>query len=175
MAISFDDLPKSSGFGANLEKGIYKIKVATAEMRTPKPKTENGKTVTGPDYLNLVLDVTTLDGQAKGKIFDKLFDSDKQLLRYKLKCFIEATVGDMSGASFELKDLTKIVVGKEALAAITIDTSGQNTQNVIDIFADLPYKALTIEGKEEDLPFYASDAEDAVPSEHPAPASDGEY
>ena len=76
---------------------------------------ENGKTVT---------------------IFDNFFDSDKSLPRFKLAQLIRATKIPLTG-SFDLKDLPKIIVGKELMAAIKQEQNeGYAARNVVNAFDD---------------------------------------
>ncbi len=103
MPISFDSLPQDKPVGALLPKGCYQARIIEATMRTP----QNG----GDDYLALTYTLKTIEGEDKGKLWDNFFDVDKPIPRYKLQRLLTA-LGLTALTTFELKDLTKVVVGK---------------------------------------------------------------
>ena len=124
MAINFDELPKTneSSFTV-LENGTYRCKIKDAKIPA------------GKDYLVVTFAVTGKNGQTT-TIFDNFFDSEKQLPRYKLAQLIRALQIPLTG-SFELKDLPKIIVGKELMAAIKQEQNeGYSARNVINAFDD---------------------------------------
>lgn len=155
MAINFDALPQSKPAGNLLPAGFYKATISKAEMKTPK----NG----GNDYLALTLDCVNAQGQS-GKVWDNLYDSDKELVRYKLKRFIDALRLPLSG-TFELKDLCKVVTGKQLVVDVGVDEKSDRPRNQVEVFKnDLYYPinewaaltgAVTGTG---DVPFEMSDA-----------------
>jgi hypothetical protein len=63
------------------------------------------------------------------------FDSEKEFLRYKLGRFLTALNLNLQG-SFELKDLCKLVKGKQLIVDITIEEAkdGNPERNVINSF-----------------------------------------
>lgn len=128
MAINFDALPQDRPASGNLlAVGFYKAKVVKAEMKTPK----NG----GTDYLELTLDLTDGNGKACGKFWERLFDSDKDLIRYKLMRFLYAIDADLAGSTFELKDLAKIVPNKEFIIDIGLDEKNERgPRNQTEVF-----------------------------------------
>ena len=124
MAINFDELPKTneSAFTV-LENGTYRCKIKEAKI----PK--------GKDYLQVVFAVTGNNEQST-TIFDNFVDSDKPLPRFKLAQLIRALQIPLTG-NFELKDLPKIIVGKELMAAVKQEQNeGYPARNVINAFDD---------------------------------------
>lgn len=172
MAINFNALPTDKP-NAIIPAGTYYATIEKAEMKPPKPK--NG--VQGPDYLNLTLGIKDKNGKSMGKIFDMLSESDHELVRYKVQRFITALEIPIVG-NFELKDLCKIVQGKQFIvdSAIQPGKDGYPDKAVVDIFTNEIYypmaKASEIFGATEggDSVINAADAADAVP-----PAQDEEY
>jgi 5-formaminoimidazole-4-carboxamide-1-beta-D-ribofuranosyl 5'-monophosphate synthetase len=108
MPINFDALPNSKP-NALPEKGTYYATIEKAEMKQPKDPNK-------PKYINLMYALKTKEGKSVGKIFDGIYESDTDLMRYKLKRFIEAL--DIKLRQFELKDLCKIIVGKNFIVDI---------------------------------------------------------
>ena len=131
MAINFDELPKTneSAFTV-LENGTYRCKIKDAKIPTDK------------DYLVVTFAVTGNNGQTT-TIFDNFFDSEKPLPRFKLAQLIRALKIPLTG-SFELKDLPKIIVGKELMAAIKQEQNeGYQARNVINAFDDDIFSPVT--------------------------------
>ena len=124
MAINFDSLPTSKPVGSLLPSGFAKATIAKAEMKAPKNP--------GKDYLNLTLDCVCANGTT-GKLWDILVDSDKSLAQYKLMRFITALKLNLVG-DFELKDLCKIIVGKQLVVDIGVDEIGDRPRNVVEVF-----------------------------------------
>lgn len=159
MSINFDTLPTSNPGGGVVPKGTYFATIDKAEMRTPKPRDDGS---VGKPYLNLQLSLQTADGKAAGKLFDILSESDHELVRYKLRRFIEALEIPITG-NFELKDLTKIVVGKKLIVDVAPD---KQNRSAVDVFSgDIYYsvaEASRIFGNNAGLtgPINAPDAED---------------
>lgn len=157
MAIRFDQLPSERPAGFALpDKGQYKAKIEKAEMKQPQDAKK-------PMYLNLTLALTDADGNAKGKVFDIISESESDYVRYKLKRFIMALGVPLTG-SIELKDLSKIAQGKDMLVDITIDEKQDPARAVVDIFSneifyplDAPTASTTIDASDaadaEDTPF----------------------
>ena len=124
MAINFDSLPTSKPVGSLLPTGFAKATITKAEMKTPKTP--------GKDYLALTMDCVCADGTT-GKLWDNLFDSDKSLTQYKLMRFITALKLNLVG-DFELKDLCKIVTGKQLVVDIGVDEKSDRPRNTIEVF-----------------------------------------
>ena len=134
--INFNELPKDKpGVGAIIPKGNYIATIEKAEMRV-------GKNENNPPYLSLQLGIKDpASGTPMGKVWAILTESPKDFPRYQLRRFLEATKLD-SLESFELKDLTKLVVGKEILVDIMPEerTDGKEPQrSVVDVSGDLFY------------------------------------
>jgi hypothetical protein len=119
----------------------------------------------------LTFAITNKEGKSCGKIFDILSESEKDLIRYKIQRFITALNIPITG-SFELKDLTKIVVGKKLILNVTIDDPKKKDPNspysakaVVDVFKGMIYypiaEASTIFGIEPTGEINAPDAQDA--------------
>lgn len=126
MAINFDSLPDSAGSGVLIPKGTYYAVIEKAEMR------ESKKDPSKPPYLSLQYAIKNAAGKSFGKLFDIITESEANLSRYKLKRFIQALGLNITG-SFELKDLTKVCVGKTILVDIkTEQQEGYPERSVID-------------------------------------------
>lgn len=149
--LNFDNLPKDRPGGSVVEKGTYLATVKTAVMK---------KSSAGNPYLEVQLNCTSLDGSCSTTVFDKLFDSDKPLLQYKLAQFIRALQLNLRG-NFELKDLAKIIIDKKCMVALKIEQSeGYADKNVVDVFDNFVFSPVSPTDN-SDLPFDASDAADA--------------
>ena len=81
MSINFNSLPTQKPT-STIPAGFYKATISKAEMRVSKN--------TGNEYLSLQYDLTDDKGHA-AKLYDMQFDSEKELLRYKLARFLQAT------------------------------------------------------------------------------------
>ena len=179
MPINFDKLPDNSP-SMLPEKGTYFATIEQAAMKAVKDAT-SGK----PDYLNLKLSLKNKEGKAVGTIWDMITESDHDLLRYKLKRFIQALELPITG-SFELKDLAKVVQGKSLIVDVTHDTRDKDrpAKAVVDIFTNEVFYPLTdasiiFEGitEDDDLPFSIDepDAADATSLAATAPPDESEY
>lgn len=122
--INFDNLPKTNEAAFTvLENGTYPCKIKDAKIPV------------GKDYLQVIFTVTGNNGMTT-TIFDNFFDSDKPLPRYKLAQLIRALRIPLTG-NFELKDLPKIIVGKELIAAVKQEQSeNYPLKNIINAFDD---------------------------------------
>ena len=184
MAINFDTLPGNNPMGQLIPEGTYYATIEKAEMKAPKNDTSK------PDYLNLQYAITDADGKSYGKLFDMLTESDSDVMRYKLKRFITALEIPITG-TFNLKDLTKIIVGKRFIVDITIqsDKNGQYAdKSVVDVFKNEIFyplsEATAIFGtvtpdaserhRQSEPEIEASDAVDAPENQAPT-SEDSEY
>ena len=130
--INFNTLPdENTGSNSIIPKGKYLAKIVKSEMKTPKQ--DNGPK---PDYFSAECDITDpASGTAMGKFWINLYESSANLCQWQLKKFIEALRLPIEG-EFELKDLTKMVNGKELLVDIKIDQDNRgNDRSVVDINA----------------------------------------
>jgi hypothetical protein len=167
MAINFDTLPDKNP--STLENGKYLLTILKAEMR-PSPDPER------PPYLSLSCNIKDSKQQNRGKMYDNIIDSDSDLLRYKIRRFIEALEIPITSGNLELKDLAKIVPGKSYIADLMTERKeGKPPRTVVDIFSGEIYYPLKDASKyfeeamaSDDLPFNAPDAADAAagPSDH---------
>lgn len=155
MAINFNNLPKDkpagSGF-AVVPDGQYIATVKTATMKK--------STTSDNMYLELQLQCVSEDGKHSAIVFDKLFDSDKGLLQYKLGQFLRGIQVNLQG-EFTLADLAKVIIGKRLIVVLkTEENPGYSARNAVNVFDNeiyLPYYP----ADNSDLPFDASDATDA--------------
>ena len=124
MAINYDELPQERPTGGLLEAGKYKADILKAEMK---------RSQAGAEYMALTFDLTGIAGE-KGKLWDNFFDSDKELPRYKLQRLITALNLNLTGL-FELKDLCKIVAGKQIIVDVGVDEKNdRGPRNTVDVF-----------------------------------------
>ena len=106
MAISFDQLPDERPNNL-LEKGFYFGTITNAEMKSPKDTSK-------PDYLNLTIDLFDKNQKKVGRVYDIITESDAPAMRYKLKRLCTALNLNLSGKSFELKQLVKSLKDKKS-------------------------------------------------------------
>lgn len=160
--INFDALPSDKPVSL-IPKGTYYATIEKAEMKQPKE-------VSKKPYLDLTLAIKDKDGKSIGKIFEKISESDHELMRYKLKRFIEALNIPIKG-TFELKDLCKIVVGKSFIVDITKEEKeGYSPKSIVDLFTNEIFYPMSEasnifgvpeENSEDPIFVDANDAEDA--------------
>lgn len=167
MGINFDSLPNSKPNQVP-PKGAYYATIEKAEMKQPKDTSKK-------PYLALTFTLKGQDGKAYGKLFDNLFETDADLVRYKLGRFIKALQIPLTG-SFELKDLCKIVVGKSLIVDVTEEKKdGYAPKAIVDVFANEVFYpmseasnvfgTLAATGTDNDVPFvFEPDAADAPAS-----------
>lgn len=149
--INFDSLPNTKPV-QTIPAGTYTAVVATAEMKKAKDPAK-------PDYLNMRLEILDDKGNKLGSIFDILTESEASLARYKLKRFITAL--DLKLTNFELKDLTKIIVGKTFKVDLKIESQeGYASRTVVDALSNKIYYALS----DTEYPFDAVDSADTTPN-----------
>jgi len=132
--MNFDNLADKKGSAdlSNFENGQYHVKIEAADM---KPKA--GK----PDYMNVRFGIISDNGARIGSVFDIIAESDHALPQYKARKFIEACQLDLHG-EFSLKDLAKLVVNKEMLVYLKVQTDEYGSRIVVDVAPDdiyLPY------------------------------------
>lgn len=153
MPIDFNALPDNApSSNLVLEPGTYCAVIADAVMKTPN----TGKA----DYLNLSLDIYDINKTKKlGHVFDKLFESEKDLLQFKLRCFCVA-IGFTPNGAFELKDLTKICKNKEVQVTLK-KGKDQNDNDMTEVnifsnpYAPMPASAgfVNVPEQSSELPF----------------------
>lgn len=152
MAISFDSLPNAPQ--ANLiPAGAYIATIEKAAMKQPKDDKK-------PPYLNLQLDIKDAEGKSYGKLFDIITESESEYMRYKLRCFIQAIDVNL-GNVFELRDLTKVCVGKKCEVTVTVDEKSTPPRSQINMFAADMYKRISNvvdPFADADMPFTMGDA-----------------
>lgn len=136
MAINFNSLPTTKpGQSAVFPKGQYIATIKKAEMKQPKDETK-------PMYYTAECDITDpISKTMMGKFWINLFESEAVLPMFQLGRFIKALNLPITG-EFELKDLTKITVGKQLLVDICPEnrTDGKPPQrSQVDVSAECFY------------------------------------
>ena len=152
MAISFDSLPNAPQANV-IPAGAY---IATIEKATMKQPKDDKK----PPYLNLQLDIKDAAGKSYGKLFDIITESESEYMRYKLRCFIQAIDVNL-GKVFELRDLTKVCVGKKCEVTVVVDDKNNPPRSQINMFAADMYKHISNvvdPFADADMPFTMGDA-----------------
>lgn len=136
--ISMSSLPtEKPSIGTVIPKGNYLAKIKKAEMRQPKDPEK-------PMYFSAECDVTDpVSHTEMGKFWINLYESEAPLARYQLSRFIQALKLNIQG-EFELKDLTKMVNGKELKVDIQPEEKKDGSapqKSVVDITAECFYPA----------------------------------
>lgn len=155
MSMNFDKLPDTKPAGFVVPEGTYKGIIADAKMMQAKDTTK-------PMYLNYKIDLYNYKtGEKVGSIFDSQFESEKNLVLYKLKRFMLAT--DIKLAQFELSDLAKLINGKELLVDVKTDhQEGKQDRSVVDATKNAIYyplsEANTVFGDDTEIVINASDS-----------------
>jgi hypothetical protein len=148
--INFDSLQTSKPV-QTIPAGTYTAIVASAEMKKAKDPAK-------PDYLSTRLDILDDKGNKLGSVFDILSESEAQLSRYKLHRFISAL--GLKLTNFELKDLTKVIIGKKFKVDLKIESQeGYAARTVVDALTNEIYYALS----DDDCPFDAVDSAETTP------------
>ena len=133
MAINFDALPKTNEYKPVAD--VYLAHIEEAEMRSPKPSADGKKK---PDYLNLKYRLTKHNGKSGGIMFDGQYESDKQIVQYKLSRFLQACGIPLKG-TMELKDIANLVLHKEIVVDTKVDESGSQPRLQVDPFGREAY------------------------------------
>lgn len=136
MSINFNSLPtEKPAMGNIIPKGHYLAKIRKSEMKTPRDTSK-------PDYFSAECDITDIaSGSPMGKFWINLYESEAPLVRYQLSRFIQALNLPIQG-DFDLKDLTKMVNGKELEVDIKPDEpkDGKKAQrSIVDIDNEIFY------------------------------------
>lgn len=133
--INFNALAtEKPSMGTLIPKGHYLAKIKKAEMRTPKDPNK-------ADYFSAECDITDpVSNTPMGKFWINLFESDAPLVKYQIYRFITALKLPIQG-EFELKDLTKMVNGKELEVDIMPEDKPDPQRSVVDISAECFYPA----------------------------------
>ena len=162
--INMASLPtEKPSMGTIIPKGHYIAKIKKAEMKQPKDDTK-------PMYFSAECDIIDPNsGMDMGKFWINLFESEAALVRYQLSRFIQALRLPIQG-DFELKDLTKMVNGKELEIDICPEErkDGKDPQrSVVDITAECFYPRQQTQMEAAQAVFTTGDPS-AIP-ETPAP------
>lgn len=127
MAINFDNLPteKPENEFSLPEEGFHIATIESTEMKTSQA---------GNQYLEMKLKLD--DGSV---VYDKIMESDKPALLYKIQRFIQALRMPLTG-TIELSDLGTVIKGKKLVADIIHKTSTykekEYTKAEVDIFGN---------------------------------------
>ena len=123
--INFDTLPTTSEY--SVEADVYLAHIEKAEMRKPKDESK-------PMYLSLQYRLTRHNGKKAGVMFDAQYESDKQLMQYKLARFLKACKIPLKG-QMELKDIATLVLNKDIVVDASLDEQpGKPTRLQADLF-----------------------------------------
>lgn len=121
--------------GTIIPKGNYIATIVKAEMKQPKDENR-------PMYYSAETDVIDpVSGASMGKFWISLYESEAPLILYQIRRFIDALELPLTG-DFELRDLTKITVGKKLRVDITPEErkDGKPAQrSVVDISGECFY------------------------------------
>jgi hypothetical protein len=139
MAINFDALPSGKPSGSLIPKGTYYATIDDAQMK-------QGLDPSKPEYLNVKYKLKTKEGTDAGILYDIISESEHQLMQYKLKRFLYATEISFTG-EFELKDLQKVIKGKEIILDTMINDKQEPARATVDLFTNEIYYRLS-EAKE---------------------------
>lgn len=105
--------------------GYYYGKIVEATMKQPKDLSKG-------EYLNVAYDLLDQNKNKCGRIYDIVAESEKPFMIYKLQRFGQAL--GLTGKSLELKDLTKIIVGKVIIFSVKIEKNEQyGDRAVVDV------------------------------------------
>ncbi len=173
MAINFDRLPQDNPF-ALPAPGVYRAKIMEAEMK-------QGKDLSKPEYLNLKYALFDKHNKSCGNVYDIISESDSSVVQYKTARFVRACGLPLTG-SMELKDLAKVVKGREIVVDISHDKKSDQPRAQVDLFAReayyLPSEFMDIynivhpdEAEQDD--FQAANNADTDDAERPFDAADG--
>ena len=131
MAMNFNELPAEKP-----ESNLIRENYAIAKISSAVAGVGTGPNTKGQPCLKLTLDCRTFDGSVTAKVWETLYESDKALLRYKIRRFIEALKLQLVG-EFTMNDLAKVVNGKELIVALKVEQNpGYAPRNVVDVFDD---------------------------------------
>lgn len=126
--INFSAIPTANPGGGVPKPGVYRATVEKAEMKEPKDASKK-------PYLNLTLKLRNKDESAAGTVFDILTESEAATVLYKIGRFLRACGIPLQGA-MELKDIAKLVVGKEIAVDIKVEKDNKdNDRAVVDVFS----------------------------------------
>lgn len=158
--IQFDQLPTTNPGGGVPKAGIYRATIDKAEMKAPKDPSKK-------DYLNITLKLKAKDGTPAGTVFDILTESEAPAILYKIGRFLRACGIPLQGA-MELKDIAKLVLGKEIAVDIKVgkDNNG-NDRAEVDLFTR---EAYYMPGEFDEV--YNTLHADEAPKDHSAIAND---
>ena len=129
--INFDALPQTNDSAYKPVADVYLAHIEKAEMRKPKDPNK-------PDYLNLQYRISKHDGSKAGVMFDGQYESDKNLIQYKLGRFLKACGIPLKG-QMELKDIATLVLNKDIVVDTSVDESGSQPRLQVDLFGREAY------------------------------------
>lgn len=109
MAISFSQTPLTNPYTI-AKPGYYRFTITGAEMR-------QGKDMAKPPYLNMTYALVDAKGNKAGNVFDRVFDSDKPAVLFKMNR-LNLALGLGLNTAVELKDLAKIVINRRGVVEI---------------------------------------------------------
>lgn len=134
MGINFSELPKDNPFSVP-KPGLYLATIKKAEAFQPKDTSK-------PEYLAVTYEVVSAEGKKCGNVFDNFFESDSDVVKFKLGRFVSALklpiVGEMT-----FKDFAKVLPGRTLVIDIKNvpdDYRGNGAMKAeVDLFAREAY------------------------------------
>lgn len=121
--ISYDKL-KAADAPQTLAEGWNKMEIKKAEIKISKA---------GDPYLNVGMQVILPNGKYGAYVFDIFKEASDGFMLYKLRKFVEGFDLPVNG-NFELEDLTKVLVGRQAMVQLKIDDNpNYRKKSVVDI------------------------------------------
>jgi hypothetical protein len=163
MALNFNELPQGRPAGGQFP--VISDNYCISTVHSAVAGVSTGANTKGQPKLDIVFDAVSFDGTVRTKIWDTLYESEKPLLRYKVRQFILALGLKLNG-SFTMADLAKIVGNKQLISATKLEDKPSGGQkNVIDAYDDgifYPMSDLaTLKGEDPEAiaPFNAPDGE----------------
>ena len=109
MPINFDNIPGSAS--TIVPEGLYRAVVEKAEMRPAWDAAD-------PFELNVTMQLFDKTGKSFGRFFETFKDTEKTPHPFKIGRFIKACGLNLTG-SVELKDIAKLITGKEVIVDIS--------------------------------------------------------
>lgn len=136
MAINFDSLPKQNPYNTpiQIDSGYYRAIITKAQMYKTRDQSS--------EYLGVTSDLFDVTGKKVAAFFDRFQDSDKPLLQFKLGRFVICLGLNIAG-TMELKDLAKIIPGKEYALEIEQQEWNNTTSPAVKIFGSEGYWPLS--------------------------------
>lgn len=132
--INFDELPDSNPFSTP-KPGFYLVDIKAAESKQPKDTAKK-------EFLEVQMILTDADGKACGTLFDRFYDTDSDIPKFKLGRFVKALKLPITG-SMTFRDFAKVLPGRTLVVDICNkpdDYKGNGAMKAeVDLFAREAY------------------------------------